>query len=230
VGVEGMLETWVVIADSNLPERDRKMLSALVSREKQERISRFRHVRDAQSTLLGDLLIRSELCARTGLRNSELEFSINPYGKPFLKGYPHIHFNISHTAGYIACAIDNEPVGIDIEQVKTVYHDIADRFFAEDEKQYIYSGQEGPERFFEVWTKKESYIKREGKGLSIPLPSFSVFEIAKTKEIFFHPVFSNSEVLCHVCSRRQDFLPCHVIDCHAGNIVGHFLEMLDLVQ
>ena len=31
-------------------------------------------------------------------------------------------------------------------------------------------------RFYEIWTKKESRIKWEGKGLSIPLPSKNVLD------------------------------------------------------
>ena len=39
-------------------------------------------------------------------------------GKPFLKDYPHIHFNISHCSGMVACGFSSGPLGLDLEKVK----------------------------------------------------------------------------------------------------------------
>ena len=36
-------------------------------------------------------------------------------GKPYLHGYPEIHFNISHSGAYAVCALAGIPVGIDIQ-------------------------------------------------------------------------------------------------------------------
>jgi len=54
-----------------------------------------------------------------------------------LIGSPHIHFNISHAGHYVACVISDEPVGIDIEIIKSVDLRIAERFFALEETTYI---------------------------------------------------------------------------------------------
>ncbi len=67
---------------------------------------------------------------------------------------PHIQFNISHAGDYIACAVSDDPVGVDIELIKTADMQIAERFFTTDETAYIKSGQQ-EQRFYEVWTKKE---------------------------------------------------------------------------
>lgn len=58
-------------------------------------------------------------------------------------------------------------------------------------------------RFYEIWTKKESQIKWEGKGLHKPLTSFSVFELNNRKQVIYHEAFKNDETICYICSTNQ---------------------------
>lgn len=86
----------------------------------------------------------------------------------------------------MVCISDKE-VGIDIEKIKGVKPDIVGRFFTIDEIEYIFLANEDVDRrFYEIWTKKEAYIKWSGKGLSMPLVSFSVFnkDIADKMKIY----------------------------------------------
>jgi len=95
------------------------------------------------------------------------------FGKPYLKDYPETHFNISHTKGAIVCAVSDKQVGIDIEGLRKVNYKIAEKYFTEAEKEYIFSEVKGQDdRFIEVWTKKEAYVKWVGRGMEIPLDSF----------------------------------------------------------
>ncbi|MDR2192686.1 MAG: 4'-phosphopantetheinyl transferase superfamily protein, partial [Endomicrobium sp.] len=110
---------------------------------------------------------------------------------------------------FIACVVSDYPVGIDIELIKIPNLKIEERFFARDEIDYINNGKQ-TQRFYEVWTKKESYIKYESKGLTITLPSFSVFD--QSTKISFHRVFHNDESICHVCSSIQEEPSVRVID------------------
>jgi len=198
-----MFDVVILVADPALTQEGFDALLPLVSKERQERIKRFRFFKDAQNALLGDVLARTEICRATGLSNNELEFSTNEFGKPFLINDPCIHFNISHSGHYIACAIADVPVGIDVELIKPIDMKIAERFFAPDEKAYI-TGNQQAARFFKVWTMKESRIKWEGKGLSIPLPSFSVFDPGERGRISYYEVFHNDEAICHVCASKGE--------------------------
>ena len=148
------------------------------------------------------MLSRFEICRITGLHNNLLKFSINKYGKPFLAISPHLHYNISHAGHYVACAFSDEPIGIDIEIITPIDLKIAERFFAPNETTYIMESEETL-RFYEVWTKKESRIKFEGKGLHIPLPSFSVLDSTFDNQLMYYNVFQNSESICHVCSAKK---------------------------
>ena len=206
-----MCEVVILIVMPDLTQTEFGALLQVIHPEKQNRINKFRFYRDAQNGLLGDVLARLEICRVTGLSNEELIFSTYEYGKPFLTNNPDIHHNISHSGHYVACAVAYAPVGIDIETIKNVDLKIAERFFAADETSYISNGPQA-ERFFEIWTKKESRIKMEGKGLSKPLESFSVLDSADAGNIAYREVFRSDEAICHVCLCGGENPSVRVID------------------
>jgi 4'-phosphopantetheinyl transferase len=72
-----------------------------------------------------------------------------------------IHFNISHSANYVACAIADSPVGIDIEGRRKVNSAVAKRYFTDEEIESIHSDDD----FFKIWTFKEALGKYTGDGL-----------------------------------------------------------------
>ena len=204
-----MFDVVILIAMSELTQEDYDFLLPLVSSEKQDRIKKFHFFRDAQNCLLGDVLSRFEICRATGISNRQLKFSVNTYGKPFLVDNHHVYFNISHAGHYVSCAISDEPVGVDVELIKTVDLKIAERFFAPDEIAYIMD-DESKQRFYEVWTKKESRIKWEGLGLSKSLPSFSVFD--KNEQLIYHKALQNDEAIFHICSMKEETPTIKVMD------------------
>jgi 4'-phosphopantetheinyl transferase len=129
-----------------------------------------------QRSLLGDILARYSICKRLGVKNKDLFFDVNEYGKPILLRQDGICFNISHSANWVVCAIDNNTVGIDVEFIKPIDIKIAERFFSKTECFDLMNEPEDTriKYFYMLWTLKESYIKAEGKGLSIPLNSFNI--------------------------------------------------------
>ena len=136
-----MFEIVILTIIPELRQDEFNSLLLLASPEKQERIRRFHFFRDAQNCLLGDVLARIEICRATKLSNNQLEFSVNAYGKPLLTNGSHIHFNISHAGHYVACAVADEPVGIDIEIINLADLKIAERFFTQDEMAYIMASE-----------------------------------------------------------------------------------------
>lgn len=103
----------------------------------------------------------------------------NYYGKPKIENCPHLNFNISHSGEWVLLAIGQGEIGIDIERVKDLIRplEIASRFFSENEYKRLVNIKDDNEKlckFFEIWTKKESFIKYLGTGISTPLNSFVV--------------------------------------------------------
>lgn len=162
---------------SDISEEKLNELCSLIDSEKKYKIEKLICKKDIIRTLIGDLLIRTKIFETLKLRTKYIRFNKNEYGKPYLEEYPDFNFNISHSGDYVLCAIDDQPIGIDVEEIKHIEcKDVVNRFFTINESEYIYNQEFNLDlnRFYEIWTLKESYIKCCGQGLSIPLSSFSV--------------------------------------------------------
>ena len=89
-----------------------------------------------------------------------------PYGKPYLAGYPEIHFNISHSGGYGVCAISSMPCGVDIQEKRAVRSQrMIERTMNAQEQRQILEAEDSTKEFIKLWTYKESCIKLSGEGL-----------------------------------------------------------------
>lgn len=145
-----------------------------------------------------DHFVRNLLAKFLSVDPNSLVICKNDFGKPYLRDYPHIHYNVSHTKGAIVCALADEPVGIDIERIKRFNKRIVELFFTKDEQNYIFAGSntKQKERFVEIWTKKEAYVKWIGKGMEIPFNTFSVLQkegisILLKQDIYYIAVCTN---------------------------------------
>ena len=111
-------------------------------------------------------LVKKIASQRLNLKENDIIFSYNENGKPFLENHPHFHFTISHSSTAAAVVFSDSEIGIDIEKIREADLRIAKRYFTEAEFNYITSSPENSNRrFFEIWTKKEAYIKRHGLAL-----------------------------------------------------------------
>lgn len=177
-----MYKIFFVEVENNELPKQYEYLSKLISETKYHRINKYRFSLDIKLSLYADLLVRYQVCKIYNLRNAELSFSMNRYGKPYLETYQEFKFNISHTHNAIVIGVSNLEIGIDIEKIKLAHYDVAKNFFKKEEVEYIYSEVKGQEkRFYEVWTKKEAYIKYTGKGLNLALDSFNILSLSKVE-------------------------------------------------
>ncbi len=108
-----------------------------------------------------------------------IEFEYTAYGKPLLKGKNELKFNISHSENAaIFSFVKHYEIGVDIEFIKQKieFEEIARRFFSKNEtlKLLKLPEEKRAEGFFNCWTRKESFIKAVGEGLSFPLDRFEV--------------------------------------------------------
>lgn len=145
-----------------------------VPKERQKHIRRFYHLDDAYRTIIGDYLLDHVLKQRTGKTLKDITLKRNAYGKPYLPDYPFIQFNISHSGKYVVCAVHNQDVGIDIEEIQTFDLLLAKQLFTVDEYQMILNSNDRNHACYEIWTMKESYTKAIGKGLVIPLDAICI--------------------------------------------------------
>jgi len=151
------------------------LLNSLPSVDR-DKINRYVRWEDAQRCLIGKILIRSSIMTRFGITNDAIFIEEDEFGKPFCKDVDDFHFNISHSGEWIVYVSDNGPVGIDVEEVNDIELDIVDRFFSNGEIRDIHQVDEANrmDYFYDLWTLKESYVKAEGRGLSISMDSFHI--------------------------------------------------------
>ena len=146
-------------------------LADLISDEELEKSRRFRLHQDQKSYIIVHGLLRWILAQQLGVQPRSLRFSIGVNGKPSISGVDNnIAFNLSHSAGVSLLAFDpNHEIGVDVEKIDTrfEFHDIVNQYFSKDEKKYISSfGMESRRRFYEIWTKKEAFLKAIGEGIT----------------------------------------------------------------
>ena len=100
-------------------------------------------------------------------------------GKPYFVG-GEIHFNVSHSEGYLAIAVSKYSVGVDIQGPKNIREGMYKKVVQPAEAELI--GQEREQDFLRLWTLKESFVKAEGRGLRIPMKEYYM---EKEKDRYF---------------------------------------------
>ncbi|MCC6621519.1 MAG: 4'-phosphopantetheinyl transferase superfamily protein [Deltaproteobacteria bacterium] len=124
--------------------------------------------------LTGRWLLRGVVGPLSGVAPEALVVRESERGALELDG---VYVNLSHTDGLVALAVSATPVGVDVEDRqrpgRTV--ELADRFFAPSESRALRAlpPERQRDRFFDLWTLKEAYIKARALGLAIPLASFA---------------------------------------------------------
>ena len=136
---------------------------------------------------------REHECAYSLLDKMLKEAGISSYeilrgqnGKPYLKGEK-IHFNLSHTEGFAVVCLSDTEIGVDCEKIDPAFapkiEAFSKRYFLENELSYLKKNDFSPSCFFEIWTKKEAMIKRDGlngsylKKLDTTKHSFEIIKI-----------------------------------------------------
>ncbi|GAB4019208.1 hypothetical protein GCM10028773_21370 [Spirosoma koreense] len=63
-------------------------------------------------------------------------------------------------------------MGIDVEEIKSDFPlaDVIPVGFTNEERQYIGTDEQAPLRFYELWTRKEAFVKAIGTGIDENFP------------------------------------------------------------
>lgn len=164
-----------VLSLHDLTAEELSLWLAETDEEKRQRIERFRREEDRLRCLCADHLARQMLSETLHIPRSQLHFSIDRRGKPYLTGTSDLHFNVSHAGNYAACAIDTHPIGIDIEVPRPIRPALCQKVCTAEELEFVHpDGRFSPERFLQLWTAKEAFLKQSGIGIMQDLTSISL--------------------------------------------------------
>lgn len=171
-----MLDIIAINQNFKITESLFRKLISYISEDRNRKVVKFNKWEDAQRALLSDVLVRGYIERKKGIKNKDIIFNTNKFGKPYLINNNDFYFNISHSGRWVVGVFSDCEVGIDIEEIKPIDLSIAENFFSREEYSYLMNVKQNEQllAFYELWTIKESYIKAIGMGLSIPLSDFTI--------------------------------------------------------
>ncbi|MAE71108.1 MAG: phosphopantetheinyl transferase [Gemmatimonadetes bacterium] len=169
---EGGVHIWraclrqIVSAQLVLTDAERRRASGFLSADRRSAFTASRH------------LLRVLSGSYLGAEPLSIEITNGEQGKPRIAGSA-LEFNLSHSGDWALLAFAwRRLVGVDIEKVdrRGDRDRIVSRFFSERElRAYRALAPEQREiAFFDVWTRKEAFIKAHGKGVLLGLDRFDV--------------------------------------------------------
>ena len=160
---------------------DRPQLAALfrvLDDAEKLRSAEYRFDRDRNRFIARRGQLRCFLAELTGYKPEDLPIRQMVCGKPYLADIA-LNFSIAHSHDLCLCAVsDRAAIGCDLERCNPALAspDVSAAFFAQAENSALtqLDGRARVDGFFRLWTCKEAFVKGTGRGLSVPLDSFSV--------------------------------------------------------
>ncbi len=124
-----------------------------------EKAAALKNEADRARSLCAGLALDACLQA-VGLREREVTVKTDEHGKPYLADHPELYFSLSHSGDFAVCALDDAPIGVDLERHRPIDSErLAKRYLN-------VTAPLTRAEFFSLWTKKESYLKAVGIGLA----------------------------------------------------------------
>ena len=153
-------------------------LARYLCADERERAERFHFQADYERYVAARAALRLQLADFLGCDPKSLSFQYTSHDKPVLENAG-IGFNLSHSGDWVLFAFTGcGDIGVDIEKIRPIpdMGDVAQLNFAASEFALWESTPEADRvaAFYRCWTRKESFIKAIGEGLSCPLDSFEV--------------------------------------------------------
>ena len=148
-------------------EQEVTRLLPLVSAQRREQALRYKHT-FGQYCCLQSYKMLCELLAEWSRVhqlpiNQQPIFLYNDYGAPYIEGGP--HFSISHCKRGIAVVVSENPIGIDIESIRSFKPELMRKTMNEDEQLRITYSVIPEVEFIRFWTQKEALLKLQGTGI-----------------------------------------------------------------
>ncbi|HEX4644034.1 MAG TPA: 4'-phosphopantetheinyl transferase superfamily protein [Verrucomicrobiae bacterium] len=185
-------EVHVWAAPLDLPPAQLAAIAPMLSPYEQARAARFHFERDRGRFIAGRGFLRALLSRYLQTGPSQLKFAYGPRGKPALAAPAdqELHFNLAHSDGLALCAVTRAcPVGVDVERIRPLRdaEGITDRFFSARESAALKAipAEQKPIAFFNLWTRKEAWLKATGDGLSESLDKSEVSLLPDEPARFF---------------------------------------------
>lgn len=173
-----MVQVWMILA-RDLDQSSFAQLLAYLSPEERHRSATIQHALTQRNFVVGRGCLRHLLGRHLGQGPASLRFTYGPQGKPSLESdNSRLKFNLSHSGDYVAIAIADVNLGIDLERIRALNSlpALCERCLTPREQIRVLTlpKPQATLQFFRYWTVKEAYVKGVGLGLSQPMGEIEV--------------------------------------------------------
>ncbi len=164
-GYKKKMVVYYAFLSERWDQSDERLLP-FVSAERRKKILKYRFDEDRKLSLYVELLCRMLLSDVSSRHFDSFTFGTTEYGKPIIENSDW-QISLSHTRMcVVVCVSKLSEVGIDVEKITVAPMDVTQMCFHPNEIAFIKcggtSGQN--ERFYQMWTRKESFLKQLGCG------------------------------------------------------------------
>jgi 4'-phosphopantetheinyl transferase len=132
--------------------------------ERKAKALRYRREIDRKLSVASYLLLIYALRKEFALSTPTLAYTAK--GKPYLPDHPDIHLNLSHCPRGCVCAVSDQPVGVDIQDIRPFSQELANYCCSDGELLLLKHSEDPAACFAQMWTRKESYLKMTGEGIT----------------------------------------------------------------
>jgi 4'-phosphopantetheinyl transferase len=176
----GEVHLWAAALD--IPEPALARLAESLSSLETERAARFHFARHRDRFIAGRGFLRLVLARYLQVDPAALEFSYGAQGKPALAGIHSqngLHFNLAHSDNLALLGVTRlGSVGVDVERLRALSDadELVARFFSPRESAAFgrLATEQKPVAFFNLWTRKEAWLKATGEGIGSLLSQVEV--------------------------------------------------------
>lgn len=157
---------YKVLDIKNLNEAQFEFALKNMSIERQQKCLRYKFVDDRRRMAFGEELLRKLISEEYVVDESDILITNLPSGKPVaeVKGNA-VFVSLTHSGNFVACALSNKPVGIDLE-VKRDFNPRVLKALCDAEREFVAKSKDEATAFLKIWTAKEAYLKMTGEGLA----------------------------------------------------------------
>lgn len=156
-----MIDLWYLNV-SDITNGKFILLLETLPREMRQEIMRFKVFKDRCLKLFGKLIVKKYHQEQNG-QFSWANWKLSANGKPYYGAEK--KFNISHSGNYVSVAFSNHNIGVDIEKINEIDVSSISSFLHPKEAQYIQEANNSKDALYQVWTRKEAYLKARGVGI-----------------------------------------------------------------
>lgn len=155
-------------------KKEWKKCWAVLSTAEKQKAQTFLRESSQQAYVMTRGLVRKIMGSYLHVDPSKISFRYTALGKPFIATSSPYYFNVAHSKNYALCAVCAlADIGVDLEFMTTKRDiNMLTKHVMTPEEQLEFSNlpiTRQHEAFFEMWTRKEAFVKCLGKGLQYDL-------------------------------------------------------------